>query len=41
MEVNTELEFLGVILGASAIMVSLAVILVGTAVISRFGRKED
>lgn len=41
MEVNTELEFLGVILGASMIMISLAVILVGTAVISRFGRKED
>ena len=41
MEVNMELEYLGVILGASVIFVSLAVILVGTAVISRLGKKED
>ena len=41
MEVNMELEYLGVILGASVILVSLAVILVGTAVISRLGKKED
>lgn len=41
MEVNMELEYLGVILGASAILVSLAVILVGTAVISRLRKRED
>lgn len=41
MEVNMELEKLSVILGASMTALSLAVILVGTAIILRFGKKED